>query len=610
MACAGLQARPHGQGHGAHAAGGICRPARRAGHSALRRGGSDPRRPQHLDACGERSAAAVPRAEGPPARPHRRPSHRRGRGRCPARLGRRSGRPADRRVRALRHVRARGRGAPRPAARRAHATGAAGAPPRRGHPDDRRPRGRGGCPGGHEHRDLRSAARAGAAATRRDGRGDRRRGGRGRGGRRRATRRRRASGAAVRGRLRRGDRHDAAPQPRRPVLRFRGGSALHRAGRGHAPGEQAVGARLPVRLGRRCGAVLGAVGARLRGREAGAARLPRLRRRAAGGAPRHAHLPLRAVRDLAPAEHGGALRRGRGRGRPAAPGGRVRRPVPAGAADGADRIPVVLDQEARAALHGRGSAHERCAEGRRLDRPVRAGARTRRLGTHGRGGRDPRRSRRLQPLRLRLDAPPAQLARGSRARGRCAAGAAGRAGDPRLRTGAALARAPGRGAARAGGGRRRPDVPGRCRCDRLLPARGEELLDLALPAPARTRDAVGVHARRAAGRPRPLCGRAGLGAGGGRPRDHAPRRPARRGRAGQHPERRRQSLRAVRGPRAVLRGVPRPRDPRAARGGDRRGARRRVPDPRALDRRADLGRAAARPHSGFAAPGELPAGSD
>ena len=84
------------------------------------------------------------------------------------------------------------------------------------------------------------------------------------------------------------------------------------------------------------------------------------------------YAPYEPTHLLAMAARYGVLR---GRGRHAAAGGRVRRPVPDRAPRAARRIPVVLDQEARAALHGRRRAHERGAEGRRVDRPVRRGQR-------------------------------------------------------------------------------------------------------------------------------------------------------------------------------------------------------------------------------------------
>ena len=94
-----------------------------------------------------------------------------------------------------------------------------------------------------------------------------------------------------------------------------------------------------------------------------------------------------------------------------------------------------------------------------------------------RGSADPRRPRGLQPLRLRLDAAAARLARRPRTRGgaaaRCARSRAGGVGVPAVR--AALSTL-------ASLAREQPDGPsmqtlrlGRGR-DRLLPARGQELL--------------------------------------------------------------------------------------------------------------------------------------
>ena len=121
-------------------------------------------------------------------------------------------------------------------------------------------------------------------------------------------------------------------------------------------------------------------------------------------------------------------------------------------------------------------------------------------GDDGRGAGDPRRPRRLQPLRLRLDPAPARLARRACARGR----AAPRRRIPSRTSGAyepsplPMALRPARGCEP----RRRADERADRRCasgaagDRLLPARGEDLLGDALPAAARAGVDVGVHARR------------------------------------------------------------------------------------------------------------------
>ena len=112
----------------------------------------------------------------------------------------------------------------------------------------------------------------------------------------------------------------------------------------------------------------------------GARAVPRARRRAPRGAPEHAHLPLRELRAHAPAHDRRAARRRRGGRRPAARRRRARRPLPHREAGGAGRQPLVLDQEARAALHGHRAARGRGEVGRRLDPRVRARPRAPRHG--------------------------------------------------------------------------------------------------------------------------------------------------------------------------------------------------------------------------------------
>ena len=123
---------------------------------------------------------------------------------------------------------------------------------------------------------------------------------------------------------------------------------------------------------------------------------------------RPARLPLRALRDGGPAPAGRPPRRLRGRGRPAAARRGVRRPLRRRPVGDPGVAALLLDQEARAALHGgpRGRRHQR----RRLDRrlpPVHGGPRRR---APRRGRRADRRDRRLQPRRLRLDVDAARLA--------------------------------------------------------------------------------------------------------------------------------------------------------------------------------------------------------
>ena len=137
----------------------------------------------------------------------------------------------------------------------------------------------------------------------------------------------------------------------RHLLRLRGRPAVHR-GRGGA-----LGARLPVRPGRPGRAVHRLLGARLRRRAAGAGGLPRLRPRAAAAqypgmhiyhyaAYEQTHLLALAARHGVGEEEVDELLRE----------DVLRRPLPARPQGGARRVALVLDQEARAALHGRRTA--------------------------------------------------------------------------------------------------------------------------------------------------------------------------------------------------------------------------------------------------------------
>ena len=96
---------------------------------------------------------------------------------------------------------------------------------------------------------------------------------------------------------------------RRHLLRLRGRPAL---GRERIHG---LGPRIPLRRGRgsrRRRRVPAVLGTRPRRGAAGARRLPRLRRRAPCSSTRHAHLPLRAVREVGAAAAGRTARRRRG----------------------------------------------------------------------------------------------------------------------------------------------------------------------------------------------------------------------------------------------------------------------------------------------------------
>ena len=204
-------------------------------------------------------------------------------------------------------------------------------------------------------------------------------------------------------------------------------------------------------------------------------------------------------------------------------------------------------------------------------------------------------SRRLQPLRLRLDAASSGLAGRPRARGRPAPRRRPRAGRVRLRAVAARPRARrprDRAPARL---RRGAGASPRSGRDRLLPARSQELLGDALPPPARARLGVGRGARRHRDRPDPVPGRRGLALRRGRPRRRAAdHRTARRTRARHAGERRVEPVRAVRASGALPLPGPRAVDPCGAIGHGPRGPRRRSARLRDGRRRRDVVRSAHR----------------
>ncbi len=153
------------------------------------------------------------------------------------------------RVRAMRDVRRRGRGIPRSAARRGHAPGSARAAARGRHRDHRAARrGRRGARR-DEPRHVRDAAYAGATAAAEPRRHPAAQPAEER------TCRGCAAGAGLRGRRADRARRAAATRPRRHLLRLRGRSALHGAPCDPEGESDPVGHRLPLRLGRREGAV-------------------------------------------------------------------------------------------------------------------------------------------------------------------------------------------------------------------------------------------------------------------------------------------------------------------------------------------------------------------
>ena len=114
---AGHQARPSRARHGADAARRLRRPARSARRRALRPRRAAARRRHGERARGRRSASRLPAPPRTAGLAHRRPAARPRRRRGADRLGRRARRARRHRLRALRHVRCRGRRRPRSAAR-------------------------------------------------------------------------------------------------------------------------------------------------------------------------------------------------------------------------------------------------------------------------------------------------------------------------------------------------------------------------------------------------------------------------------------------------------------------------------------------------------------
>ena len=207
------------------------------------------------------------------------------------------------------------------------------------------------------------------------------------------------------------------------------GDPLYTEAAARPRGCRAVGHRLPVRLGRRPRAVHARCG-RTRSPTRSAALesfldIVNLRRMQHPGMHIYHYAPYEPTHLLAMAARHGVAR---GRRRPAAARRRVRRPLSDRAARAARRVAVVLDQEARAAVHGRRGAHERRAEGRRLDRPLRRGARARR-----------RRPGRGRAARSSTTSPTTTATTASR-RGGCATGSS----IARARRGCARRRTPSR----------------------------------------------------------------------------------------------------------------------------------------------------------------------
>ncbi|WP_367651689.1 TM0106 family RecB-like putative nuclease [Curtobacterium sp. MCPF17_052] len=207
-----------------------------------------------------------------------------------------------------------------------------------------------------------------------------------------------------------------------------------------------------------------------------------------------------------------AARHGVGGGRGRRPAARrcPRRPVPDRAEGAGRRQPQLLDQEARAAVHGRRLAAQRRDErGRQHHRLRRRDHRT----PHRRSRRGPaaaRPGRRLQRLRLPVDAAPPRLAAGPPCRARARRhDDHDRAGGPPAHPRRARAEPGVRRAGRRDGGRRRPRPharPDRARArrgrDRLPPPRGEDVLAGPLRPAAEPGRRVGRHPRRARRRTR------------------------------------------------------------------------------------------------------------
>ncbi|WP_349814859.1 hypothetical protein [Curtobacterium sp. MCJR17_043] len=219
-----------------------------------------------------------------------------------------------------------------------------------------------------------------------------------------------------------------------------------------------------------------------------------------------------------------AARHGVGGGRGGRPAARrcLGRPVPDRAEGPGGRQPQLLDQEARAAVHGRRPATERRDERGRQHHCLRRRDRGAPQRRPRRGAAAARPGRRLQRLRLPVDTAPPRLAARPPRRTR-----AGRHHNDRARRAAAH---PGRARAEPGDRRAhrvprrrrrprphaRPDRVGARRGgDRLPPPRGEDLLAGPLRPAPQPRRRVGRHAGRPGRRAR--LRRAGLGDAAARP---------------------------------------------------------------------------------------------
>ena len=321
----------------------------------------------------------------------------------------RLGRPRYHARRPLPDLRARGAGAPRRAARRRAAGHAARAPARRRHHDDRRARDirRPGAVRARRH--ARRAARAGPAAAPGRGRPARRRG------RGHALTRRSAAAAAgggARGRAR--SPRSPSPSPGDLFFDFEG-DPLYTEGDGTRWGLDYLFGM--VDTDEQYTAVLGAP-----------------LRRGARGARRGSSTSSSCAGPRTPTCTSTTTRATSARtSRPSPPATASARPTSTSCSPTACSSTSTRSSSARCAsaagrTRSRSSSRSTWASraargrrevGRRLDRRVRAGARARRAGRPeaaiGRAG-DPRRPRRLQPLRLRVDAAAARLAARPRTR--------------------------------------------------------------------------------------------------------------------------------------------------------------------------------------------------
>ena len=313
-------------------------------------------------------------------------------------------------------------------------------------------------------------------------------------------------------------RRPAPARPRRPVLRLRGRPALHRGRRDRAGASTTCSAgSTSASSTARCGRTPSPRSGWRSRPSSISSRLHRAQH------PDYAHLPLRALRAHAPADHRRPTRHARSRRRPAAARRSVRRPVPDREARAAGRIALVLDQEARAAVHGRRAARATCRRATtRSSRYVEARALARR---RARGCRSASTSSTTSPTTTATTAcRPCGCATGCVDHAR-AARPASRSPNPEPGENVyEPSRARGRaGSARGGLARRIADRPASagCRGDRLPPARGEDLLGDALPAAARTGLAVGGDARRHRDRCRALPRARGLASPRGQERSAA-----------------------------------------------------------------------------------------